>query len=232
MPRAQPPACFWEPSAELGALHRGQEDPACSCPRPLFLRRSAPPVQRARVWLRRPEFPSRSIPASAAGPGGPGSSSEVLALLGRDPRSPQVQRHHPDQRLRLPAVCLRVFHGTSPAAVPRGCFFGSSLCSESAPWLRPGARLSKSSGGAARTGRRGSPWGLRMKRGRQICSQSIIGLGFAGTVSARRCTPLPERRFLVPGAPAPARPPACMLLGRQLHPPEVSAFLQQGLTQP
>lgn len=40
VPRAQLPACFWEPSAELRALRRGQSDPACSCLR--TLRPSAP----------------------------------------------------------------------------------------------------------------------------------------------------------------------------------------------
>ncbi|TRZ21048.1 hypothetical protein HGM15179_006070 [Zosterops borbonicus] len=51
------------------------------------------------------------IPGSAAGPGSPGRRWEVPALLGRDPLSPQVQRHHPDQSLRLLSVYLRVFHG-------------------------------------------------------------------------------------------------------------------------
>lgn len=115
-----------------------------------------------------PESPFRMILASAAGPGSPGSRSEVLALLGRDPRSAQVQRHHPDQSLRLPSVYLRVFHGTSPAAVPRGCSGGNRLCSGSAPWLRPGARLSKCSECAPlseRKGeeRRGRPSEIRMK---------------------------------------------------------------------
>lgn len=40
VPRAQPPACFWEPLAELRAIRRGQGDPACSCLR--TLRPSAP----------------------------------------------------------------------------------------------------------------------------------------------------------------------------------------------
>lgn len=166
VPRAQPPACFWEPLAELRALRRGQGDPACSCLRPpLPQALGSPPVAACSrlAVVRCPEFPSRMIPGSAAGPGSPGSSSEVLALLGRDPRSPQVQRHHPNQSLRLPSVCLRVFHGTSLAAVPRECFGGNNLCSGTAPWPRPGARLSKSSECAAQTERRGRPSGLRMK---------------------------------------------------------------------
>lgn len=167
-PRAQPPACFWEPSAEHRALRRGQGDPACSCLRTFFLRPSAPSPVAACSCLavvQCPELPFRMIPGSAAGPGSPGSRSEVLALLGRDPRSPQVQRHHPNQSLRLPSAYLRVLHGTSPAAAPWGCFGGNRLCSGSAPGLRPGARLNGSSERAARRERRGEERGEEGPRG-------------------------------------------------------------------
>lgn len=122
MAQAQPPACLWGPLAELKALRHGQGDPACPCLRPLFFRLSALPVATCSclVVVRCLKFPFCMIPGSAAGPGSPRSRLEVLALLGRDPWSPEVQRHHPDQSLHLPSVCLRVFHGTSPAAGPSG----------------------------------------------------------------------------------------------------------------
>lgn len=108
MPRAQPPACFWEPWAEFRALRRGQGEPACSCLTTLFLGPS--PRYSVLVFVVRcPEFPFRTIPGSAAGPGSPGSRSEMLALLGLG-----LHRYRgvTDQSLRLPSVYLGVFHGT------------------------------------------------------------------------------------------------------------------------
>lgn len=104
-----------------------------------------------------------------------------------------------------PAPPRRVSQGFPwyvPSCGPSGVLRWEQPCSGSAPWLRPGARLSKSSGGAAQTGRRGRCWGLRMERARQICSQSVTGLGFAGTVLARRCIPCARRGL--------GRPPSCL----------------------
>lgn len=168
-PELSLPHVFGSPWQSLGRSVVGRAIPHVRVSEPSGLRRR-PPVAACSCLavVQCPEFPFRMIPGSAAGPGSPGSRSEVLALLGRDPRSPQVQRHHPDQSLRLPSVYLRVFHGTSPAAVPRGCSGGNRLCSGSAPWLRPGARLSKYSECASRRERkgeerRGRPSELRMK---------------------------------------------------------------------
>lgn len=98
-----------------GILHVPVSEPSSSGPRP------SPVVAcSCLAVVQCPEFPLRMIPGSAAGPGSPGRRSEVPALLGRDPLSPQVQRHHPDQSLRLLSMYLRVFHGTSPAAGPWG----------------------------------------------------------------------------------------------------------------
>lgn len=168
-PELSLPHVFGSPWQSLGRSVVGRAIPHVRVSEPSGLRRR-PPVAACSclALVQCPEFPFRMIPGSAAGPGSPGSRSEVLAVLGRDPRSPQVQRHHPDQSLRLPSVYLRVFHGTSPAAVPRGCSGGNRLCSGSAPWLRPGARLSKYSECASRRERkgeerRGRPSELRMK---------------------------------------------------------------------
>lgn len=92
-----------------------------------------------------------------------------------------------------------------PSSGPSGVLRWEQPCSGSAP----GARLSKSSDGAARTGRRGRSWGLRMKRARQICSQSVAGPGFAGTVRARRR--IPSARGAIPCARGRLRRPPSRL---------------------
>lgn len=122
--------------------------------------------------------------------------------------------------------------------VPRGCFDGNRLCSGSAPWLRPGARLSKSSECTARTERKGegSPRGSAgSERGRfpkrclaGFCRHSLCPGGTSLCPQVAKAA-----RGAIPCALP--RPPALLLacyLGRQLHSPEVSAFFQQGLTQP
>lgn len=233
VPRAQPPTCFWEPWQSLGRSVVGRAIPHVPVSEPSGPRRR-PPVAACSCLavVQCPEFPFRMTPGSAAGPGSPGSRSEVLALLGRDPRSPQVQRHHPDQSLRLPSVYLRVLRGTSPAAVPRGCSGGSRLCSGSAPWLRPGATLSKCSECAARRGGRGEE-----RRGEEKALGAPHEVGeadlFPKCCSARACgvSPCPggaslwpqalkvaQWRFLVPDTPSAACLPACMLSGKAAAP--------------
>lgn len=221
--------CFGSPWQSLGRSVVGRAIPHVRVSEPSGLRRR-PPVAACSCLavVQCPEFPFRMIPGSAAGPGSPGSRSEVLALLGRDPRSPQVQRHHPDQSLRLPSVYLRVFHGTSPAAVPRGCSGGNRLCSGSAPWLRPGARLSKYSECASRRERKGeerkalgAPHEVRKADlfpkccVAGVCRDSPCPGGASLWPQAVKAA---QWRFLVPDALSAACLPACMLSGKAAAP--------------
>lgn len=139
VPRAQPPACFWEPSAELRALCRGQGDPACSCLRTLFLRPVAlPSLQRARVWLwcSAPSSLWRSLdrqPGLAA----PGRDRRCCRCLGET----LAPRRCRGTARAEPAPLLRVSQGFPwyvTSCAPSGMFGGNRLCSGSAPWLRPG----------------------------------------------------------------------------------------------
>lgn len=90
-PELSLPHVFGSPWQSLGrsVVGRGIPHVPVSKPSSSGPRRPPPVAACSRLAVvQGPEFPFRV--GSAAGPGSPRSRSEVLALLGRDPRSPEV----------------------------------------------------------------------------------------------------------------------------------------------
>lgn len=163
------------------------------------------PVQRARVGLRCPSSRPAGSPHRQPGLAAPGAARRRWPCLG----GTLGPRRYRGIRASPPCVsgCSMVRPQLRSLGLPRW----EQPCSGSAP----GARLSKSSGGAVPTGRRGRPWGLRMKRARQICSQSVCRDSSCPAVHPCARAAIDS---LCPALPRPPTRPACMLPGRAAAP--------------